>query len=396
MLKNVNTASLGLLCLSFGHYANAITLTNPFPEPMNVTYYEAEPKSRLSLSLEYLYWRLKDSPELIPLVQSGTLDNPGTSLVMGGKSIDNHWRSGGQLSAEYWFDNAHELGTELKYFLLPTKSYNHTVESSGLLGSPYLRIPYFDVTTGLETTTNLSFPDVVLPYSGSATLTVSNKMQGFELNILIPKQSWRNFDVTLLSGFRYWNFNEKLIFTTKSPYIINPDVFETYDQFYTKNNLFGAQFGVDVKRTIADFFMDLEAKIALGAMYSESIIKGQFTSTDLNPAGYLQNFNGGYFALPSNIGTHSHTKLAMLPEFNFKFGYTVNEDFTLLLDYTFMYISKVLFAANQMSHSINPTQCYPIAYNANATLVGPAIPSADLKTESLWVQGISLGFTYQY
>lgn len=72
-------------------------------------------------------------------------------------------------------------------------------------------------------------------------------MQGAELNIFATMPSYLNdYSLTGLAGFRYWNFNECLEFTTNSPYIPPHvlDVYKTKDRFNVTNNFFGLQIGL--------------------------------------------------------------------------------------------------------------------------------------------------------
>lgn len=345
------------------------------------------------VSAEYLYWKIQDAPKIIDLVVSN-----GTDVVLGGNKIKNKWRSGGRLTAGMWLDDDHCFGVEASYLFFPTTSSRRSVASDGLPGSPTLTIPYFNVLTGLEDSIFIAFPGApVLPFAGTAELKLSSKMQGAELNGLMPV-SWGgcDFDITLIGGFRYWNFDEQVRFKTSSPYIAIPDTFKTRDEFNARNNFYGGQVGVGLKYAYNCFYVDVKAKVALGAMYEEAIIKGSLTTNDFLLFTVNQEFEGGYLALGTNSGHHKRTHFAYIPEADVKIGYQWNECLSFNVGYSFLYVSKVLRATSQIDREINPTQSVAIAYNPFATLIGPEKPEALRKSKSLWAQGVSAGIEFKF
>ena len=57
-------------------------------------------------------------------------------------------------------------------------------------------------------------------YSGAASFRVMNMMQGAELNGVMPFTCECGLGMSFLTGFRYWNFDENLRFSTNSPFIM--------------------------------------------------------------------------------------------------------------------------------------------------------------------------------
>jgi len=350
---------------------------------------------RFWVDADYLYWKIKDSPESVPLVVEVPLIPGPNTTVLGGSKIKNNWRSGGKFALGYWFDDACCFGAEANYFFLAKGTRQSTVSSSAAPGSPNLIIPFFNASTGLEDSTGLAIPGL---YQGTATLKLSNRMQGAELNALmsIPYSCSTSFG--LLAGFRWWNFDEHLTFATDSPFIPpNPlDVFTTVDKFHAENNFYGGQIGAKFDYNCDSFFLNVKAKVALGALYQKAEIDGEFVTNDFNGFGTTQTFAGGYFALPSNIGQHTKTRFSVLPEVNVNLGYAVTEHLRLQVGYSFLYVSNVLWAGNQIDRNINPTQSSAINNTPTPVLVGQASPSASLKSESLWVQGLNVGFEFKF
>jgi len=366
------------------------------------TFIHAQPCcNRFWADAEYLYWKIKDSPAPPPLIVTGptaaplpVLNGPGTSVVLGGKRIENHWRSGGKFTLGYWLDSCCQYGLEANYLFLPSGTRKDSVFSSGLPGSAILAAPFFDVTTGTESSVSVAIPGA---FSGLATWKLTNRMQGAELNVVAKYLSCGcQLKYGLLAGFRYWNFDERFHFRTSSPNLGNPDVFITRDKFHTENNFYGGQIGAGVEYNCGGFFALAKAKVALGAMCEKVKISGELVTNDFNGFGPLQTFPGGYFALPTSIGHHRHTKFAVLPEAEIKLGYQFSDCFRVSVGYTFLYVSRVLRAAKQIDRNINPSQSAAILFVPGVALVGEARPRALSRSSDFWVQGANVGLEFTF
>lgn len=357
---------------------------------------------RYWVGAEYLYWKIKDSPNPTPLLvtapfafnRAPLIGEPGTSVLLGDETIKNNWRSGGRFTLGCSFGNACCFGVEANYFFLPNGSKSQTVASDASPGSIYLSVPFFDTVTNSESSSPVAVPNT---FAGLVDLKVVNKMQGAELNGFMTLCSDCSYKVDILAGFRYWNFNERLTLFVDSPAINIPgEVYIVKDQFEVKNNFYGGQIGSVVDYSYCGFFFNLKGKIALGAMCEEAIIEGEFITNNFNGLGVPETFPGGYFALPSNMGHHKHTCFAIIPEVNFNIGYHVMDCLRLQVGYTFLYVNKVLWAGNQIDRNINPTQSILYEFTDTPTPIGEPSPKASLKSASFWAQGLNVGLTYQF
>lgn len=370
--------------------------------PCDTPCQENECDNQLWGEADYLYWKIKNSPTIVPLVATApiivdggpVIGLPGASVVLGGKSIQNNWRSGGRFALGCWLDDQRCLGTEVTYFFLPNASKKQTVFSSGLPGSIYLSVPFFDTTTGIESSSPVAAPGL---YAGEAALKVVNSLQGAELNGFTTIYSDNAFKFNLLAGFRYLNFNEHLTFSVNSPAVNIPgEVYQVKDQFHAENNFYGGQIGLGVDWVGCGFSFNVKGKVAFGAMCEEITINGKFITNNFNGIGVPQTFVGGYFALPSNIGHHRQTHFAIVPDVNLNIGYQATDTCGIKLGYTFLYVNKMLWAGKQMNRNINPTQSSLYEFTATPVLTGEPSPKASLKNSGFWAQGISLGIDLQF
>ncbi len=362
--------------------------------------YSDAPGGHFWFDTEYLYWKIKDSPVPVPLVVKGVVGSPaffgapGTSVKIGKENFEHNWRSGVKATIGYWFDDEECLGADISYFFVPNGSKSKSTSSNGQLGSALLIIPFNNVLTGRENATGLAIPG---SFEGEATLKIVNRMQGAECNGLLGLPCYYGVNVTALLGFRYWTFNEHLTFTTSSPFIAFPtDVFKTTDKFDVDNNFYGGQLGLFLEYIGCDYFVSLEGKVAFGTMYSEVSINGNLVTNDFTGFGPTLTFPGGYFALPTNIGTYRTSKFAAIPEVNLNFGYRLMDCLELQIGYSFLYASNVFWSGKQIDRTINPTQAPSYSGNPTETLAGEARPKALKKRDDLWAQGLNAGIVFRY
>jgi len=346
-----------------------------------------------SISAEALLWWMKNSPAPPPLVSTGILGQPGTNMLLGGEDLNTNVHPGLRVTAGYW--EKERWGLEASVLYLSSQSTSQSVGSSGQVGSRNLSIPFFDVTLPGESATRLSAAG---QFSGKAQEELSTRLLGAELMGAGNLVSTGPLRLDLLGGFRYLNLHETFSFTTNSPNIApNPsDIFQTQDQFDTTNNFYGAQVGVRARSGCGPWTVSGTAKFALGAMIQSVDIDGFLLTNDFNGLGVLQSFAGGYFAQPTNMGNHSRTVFAVLPEVGLNLGYEVTRWMNLFLGYTFLYTNNVVRPGNQIDRGINPTQNASFTGNPSAPLVGPARPAFTAQGSSFWAQGINAGVMFHF
>ncbi len=378
-------AALALLLLGAG-VASAQTSPPASPAP------GAEP-SRFTVSAEALLWWFKDSPAPVPLVTDGLVGQPGTKTLLGGESLDTGANPGFRLSSGYAFTE--RWGVESSFFYIPSSSTSKSVSSSGQLGSTDLIVPFIDARTGAESGTEISFSPI---YRGSAREELSNSLMGVDLNAtwaLSPASPWR---VDLLGGFRWLRLHETYTLTTSSPFIppFPQDIWNTTDEFDTINNFYGAQAGVRARFDWGRFFTNATLKFAMGAMVQSANISGSLVTNDFTNFGPTQTFAGGYFALPSNIGSYSRTVFAVVPEIGLNIGYQITSWASVFVGYTFLYTNNVARPGNQINRTVNPTQSTSYTEDPAARLQGPAQPSFKFNSSDFWAQGINVGLTFRF
>lgn len=345
------------------------------------------------VDLDYLYWKIKDSPQDIPLIVEGAL--PSSHVVLGGKNIDTSWRSGGRAAVGYWIDNTHRLGGEVSYTSLPNVSVSKSISSDGSLASPILSVPFFNTLTGLNDFASVARPGL---FEGNAHLKLKNCMQSAELNVIATMPCDKTLKIIFVAGLRYWSFYESLTFTTNSPFVppLEGDIYKTKDHFLAQNNFYGGQVGASLNYSCNRFFMDLQIKVALGTMHQRAEIKGHLTTNHFNGLGAAQTFPGGYFTVPSNMRKRKNDPFATIPEVNIEFGYQLTDNMIFQIGYHALFANNVLWAGKLMDKRINPSQSSTLSNTATPVLVGEPLPTANLKPSNFWAHGLTVGMRFEF
>ncbi len=377
-MRNVIVAALASLVL-FGGAASAQTgsvAAGPF-----------------SVSAEALLWWFKSSPTPVPLVTDGGLIESETKVLLGGGERDTNPNPGFRVTAGYAPNE--RWGLEGSVLYIPTRSTSRSVASSGVSGSTDLLIPYFDVTQNQETVTELSLAPI---YRGSAREELSNSLLGAEVNGTWALASGQPWQVSLLGGFRWLRLRETYTITTSSPFIPPQpvDIWNTTDKFDAFNNFYGAQIGAKARYDWGRWFANGTVKVGVGAMVQTVEISGSLVTNDFTNFGPTQTFPGGYFALPTNIGTHTRTVFGVVPEVGLNVGYQITPGMSVFVGYTMLYANNVVRPGNQINRNINTTQSVSWVGEPPATLQGPAQPSFKFNTSDFWAQGINVGLGFRF
>lgn len=385
---------------------------------------------------DYLLWQTKPAPVSVPLVTSaslsdpvpGALGQPGTKILLGDKSTNGNWHNGWRLTLGKWICSC-PLGIEGSFFMLPKKSHHKSINTSGEPGSLNVAVPIFDVTGlwGLngvpgETVIILPGPLVGPGFEGRFSLKISNKLQGFELNSLIPLTRC-GFQMDFIGGFRWLQLEESLLFLGKTAALPDAPIASGFynfkDSFKTTNNFYGPQIGLKANYNINKWNLKGFAKIALGCMNQKLKIKGRSQTSNGNLFYETKNtaneiLFGGIFAQPTNRGTHRWNEFATAFESGISLSYQFTNCSELVLGYNFLWCNQSLRPGKQIDRRINPTRTALAEASRTTVGVGPVtpIPFGESTAASLpigserpklkhhmtdfWVQGLSINFNLKF
>jgi len=171
-------------------------------------------------------------------------------------------------------------------------------------------------------------------------------------------------------------------------------VFDTQDVFDARNDFYGGQLGVRGRYQAGRFMADATLKVAVGAMRQSVDVTGSTRTNFFGPP--VQTFAGGIFAEPTNIGSHSRTVVAVVPEAGINVGFRVTDRAALVVGYTFLYASNVARPGNQIDRAINPSQSVSISTSNPAVLSGAARPAFRFEGSDFWAHGLNAGIALTF
>jgi hypothetical protein len=387
---------------------------------------EAEPSLPLSgesrgggpaiwLDAEYLLLWFKKSPLPVPLVTTtsradltptAAIGQDGTSVLLGNQGLDTGTRQGARFTAGAWLDANQVLGVQASYFVIASRTVTQSVASSGQANSAILAVPFFDADGGAESSFVLASPSIL---AGSATLSLTSRIQGAEVNGSVQCCKYSDFYFDVLAGFRFVALRERLSFATAS-LDIEPAaaansglILNSLDQFNTHNEFYGCQLGFCMEYRMGAFSLAATGKLAMGEMHQVVQTNGAVTTNFFNaPSG--GPFTGvpaqiipgaGTFVQATNLGRATSNTFGVVPEVGINVGYQITDWLRCFVGYDLLFLNNVLRPGNQIDRSINVSETVQSAIAGNAAPPGTR-PVVLLNTSEFWAQGVNFGIELRY
>jgi hypothetical protein len=350
---------------------------------------------------------LTTSPRGTAQNQAGVIGAPGTEVILGGSEFDDEALYGGRVALGFWTMGAEYVGFEFNYMGFDNggTSFNETTSFEPDTGGRILAMPFFNVTTGAEDSLILAYPDFQavggiidtggVPIDVNGSFALDSDLEIHSAGALmksvvwvLPDAGWRMF---FLGGYRFFWLSDDLDMTgTIQPVgaaFAAGSRLEVFDSFDTKNQFHGGEVGLQTELASGPWSVGIITKVALGNNHQSLEIEGETRALGgVAPAISA----GGLYAQPSNIGRFSDDRFAVLPEASVTFGYQLTPCVRLTTGYNFVYINRVLRAAEQIDRSINTTQ-----FDGGA-LVGEARPARTINEGEFWMHGLSAGIEFKW
>ena len=346
----------------------------------------------LWISAETLLWWLKsgDVPPLVTAGGNGVIGSRGTQVSLDDLNFVDDFRQGGRFVVGYRFESNPAISIEASGFFLAGADAQVRFASSG----PILGRPYIDLATGKPAVTLISSPGVA---AGSVTIATRTSLWGTEANLSAGVVSSDQFHLAVLGGFRLLSLEDEINIDEQFNVAHSVPGFggnrvKLQDGFNADNCFYGGQLGLEAGVRFRMVTIDFRGKIGLGQMQQEVDING--STYVRKPDGSTTVFEGGLLALRSNIGHHQRDELTFIPELGVNVGLQLTRYLNVYAGYTFLWVSDVGRAGEQMDPVVNVTQ-FPIL-SGNGPLVGPARPAFHFAGTDFWAQGMNFGLQLRF
>ncbi|MBY0589389.1 BBP7 family outer membrane beta-barrel protein [bacterium] len=372
------------------------------------------PPGRLWARKEVLLWWMDGqgtpplvttSPNGTPGSQAGVLGQPGTQVIFSGP-LNDDFNVGGRFQAGYWLDKCNTIGIQTGFFFLGQNSSSYTASSDG---SSIIARPFNDVRPSLNAQNSelVSFPGAL---SGSVGVDSTTSILGGNIalrkllcckNSCAPACASTNCNVPgvyccrwdCISGFQYFrladnvSISENLTALNSGPAVPGTNI-RLNDRFNTQNNFYGYDIGTVGSCYRGRWFLEGLFSIGIGAVQRTALISGNTTTTV--PGGSRTVSNGGLLAQPTNIGQYDDTQFSVMPQVGLNVGYQVCKYARVFAGYTFLGITGIARAGEQIDPVLNSTQL------GGGTLAGSSRPAFNWNDSFFWAQGVNIGLDCRF
>ncbi len=311
------------------------------------------------------------SPNGTPVSQAGVLGQPGTSVLFGGP-LNDDLNVGGRFQVGYWLDKCNTCGIQAGFFFLGQNDSNFNATSDG---STIIARPFFDANpqTNAQNAQLVSFPGVL---QGGVNVDSSTSILGADVGFrhmlcskgtCAPACASTNCNVPgvyccrwdLISGFQYFRLRDNIGITedltsTNQPNVVPGTRLLVNDRFKAQNDFYGFDIGTVGSCYRGRWFIEGLGRIGIGAVDRSLQITGNTVVTV--PGGSVSNQSGGLLAQPTNIGNYNDCVFSVMPQVGVNVGYQVCRFARVYAGYSFLGVSGVARAGEQIDPVVNSTQ----------------------------------------
>jgi len=337
--------------------------------------------------------------------EAGVLGEPGTTILFGDTTVGDQFRSGIWARAGAWLDRCGTWGLEGDY--LAGFEQSGAYDSGPLADRPIVARPYFDVLprdpngqpipgdVPRQAAQLISYPDLI---EGRLRIDYHDFFQSAGIwgryNLCCcdcdpcgscwGSWAWR---VDLIGGYRYYGLSDRIAFRedlVAGPLSPEPGTrFVIEDQFRARNDFHGGELGLVTQVVRGRWVLEVLTKVALGNNHQTVNVDGRTSIT--RPDQPTDTYEGGIYALRTNVGTYERDSFVVIPQLGVELGYRWTQHLRTFVGYNILYWGTVVRAADQIDVNLDTANFPPT--------VDPALPFPTFpgQSSSFWAQGINLG-----
>lgn len=282
-----------------GALYDAVTASDPFPVPPTDKPPLPATSCAPACGPEFITWFTAEwiigrtrGPSVSPIVTTGpaaagilagTIGQPTTFPLFGGRRVLNDWRSGLRLEAGMWFDNDHRNGASLRFYSLFSDSEQFAVRADG---STVVNVPHFIPIGGaaVQIPVFVGFPGLT---AGSVQTSAGTTFSGGDINFRRLLTRGEHSRLELLAGYRQLYLDDQLGASfTVAPVGLASAVLPRLtgaDGIRSRNDFFGPQLGLFASTGWDRLTLEAHTALALGVTASDLSFVRQRTGFG-NPA----------------------------------------------------------------------------------------------------------------
>ncbi len=325
--------------------------------------------SNASLSLDPCRWfgsvellllfREGDSiPALVTTSPQGTAADaagqlPGATILAGGEQAFHDLTAGGRLTIGTWLDDQRNRSLVFRGWTATEADMSYSARQA-INAGPILAIP--TTNAGVPDSVLIAFPNSTENFGrfGGVNVNASSMVYGGDISVrqFLTGGLGTSFDV--LYGYQYMHLDEDLSLSTTSTKTQDafPDQIgnnlTTLDQFATRNNFNGGQFGFAGQYREGCWSFDWLGKVGFGQIKRQADRRGRSVITTNTPPPAINDT--GLLISDANSGSYSSSTFGWVPEFDMSVGWHRYPRF----DVTFGYNIIAMTDAVRLSGIMDP------------------------------------------
>jgi hypothetical protein len=307
--------------------------------------------------------------------------------LFGDQDVNGGVRPGIWVTLGGWFNEGHTTGVEANFIYLGTEVTHFSAASDGIpiLARPFIFEDPTDPRFGQNGSLKIAFPGLV---RGNFEANASSSFTTTDVYLRQALCCGCCCRLDGLIGYRYARLRDTLEIAELEiggpasaapglPFLIN-------EGFDTRNEFNGGEIGLIGEYMCNCWIFRGIVKCAFGNTAREVDIHG---TTQV--AGLTEN--GGFLALPSNIGSHDDNVFSVIPEIDLRIGYAITPGFRVFLGYSFLLWTGVARPGEQVDLRVNTSQP-PLG----PALVGQPLPAFSFRSSDFWAQGVNFGVEFRF
>jgi hypothetical protein len=327
------------------------------------------------------------SPVETEIGQAGEIGAPGTTVLAGDGPLTADAFGGGRLILGVWLNDCRTDALEVNVPFFGQQTNQGHIASHG---DPILARPFHNRQRGENDAQIVAYPGLV-----AGRVSLDTDLDGYGAEVLLRHNCCCCccLRTDLLLGYRYFRLADDLLIheqiesTAEDGLVAQGTTLDMVDRFSTRNEFHGFDLGLEREWYGRFWSLSATAKAALGNMRQRILIDGW--TTVAVPGQPASTRRAGLLAIDPNLGSYRRDCFAVVPEANFRVNLQLTRNLRSNVGYTFLYLSRAVRAADQVSTAIDPRLLPP-------PLIASPEPTVDFGNGSFWAHGLTFGFDYRY
>jgi hypothetical protein len=326
-----------------------------------------------------------------PFPSGGILGLSG-SRPLGGDTVDFGGVSGARFHGGVWLDSCRAYALDWGIFFLPRQEQtNRFAPGPG----EDLGRPFFDTLLNRENSRRIVTPGV---FAGEVTSAYRSLFWGAELGARLRVVETPTLSLEQLFHFRYYALEESFEIEDSSTALAGgvvafngglfaaPARVRVNDFFSVQNRFYGGSGGLRLQWTPGRWEVQLDARLAVGAMQQNITIEG---TTRLENVGAGAIVRPGFYSASQTPVKFTEYRFSLAPDVAARIGYRVTDRMMVTAGYQFVYITNVARPSDQLDRRLNPANI-PSSQTFGAAAAGPpALPR--ITSSDYWMHGLNVG-----